>query len=78
MELNLDRFSDDMVHVSQLLGQNTGGVWLYTMAQFFAVFSYGYDISLNGTAVQTEVNTMASGLSLLDKYRQQESQCCSR
>jgi hypothetical protein len=39
MELNLDRFPDDTVHISRLLGQNTGVVLLDTMAQVYAVFS---------------------------------------
>jgi hypothetical protein len=41
MEFNLDHFPDETVHARRLLGQNTGVVYLDTMAQVYAVFSYG-------------------------------------
>jgi hypothetical protein len=39
VDFSLYRFPDDMVHVSRVLGQNTGVVQLDTMAQVTAVFN---------------------------------------
>jgi hypothetical protein len=70
MELNLYRFPDDTVHVSQLLGQNTCGVYLDTVAQVNAVFCrcmffrmvemdvsmMFFDPSLNQTPILSDVH----------------------